>query len=220
MVIEYPPEDRWRNYSIMLRRQLRAALLALTVYPTVILIGVIGVAAYIRTTAGDDVGAFFLTLRNDIELSTIVIIFIGIVVVPVTATLRDRNDWYHFCSEIVRSMDSGNCLSFILAHRTCPKSTLLDEAIQAGSDPGSVLATGTCPQPIVTAFVRAIDEKDLKNRLGTEIQRYQEEMLRQAAAFERAAQPVSVGLAGVAVIWLVARVVVPYMVSRLGTGLV
>jgi type II secretory pathway component PulF len=72
-----------------------------------------------------------------------------------------------------------------------------------------------CPEPFPTVLRQATGEADLPSLLTRRLLAIQDRLIRRAEVRLRLAQPLALATAGVTVMWLVVRVVLPVITHRM-----
>jgi hypothetical protein len=210
--------SEWDEYSRKLIRRIVTALAGICTYPALVILAVGWVTWYIRPENPGDAEIYQRTILGD-ALTVVTILFTSLLpAFGAVFRLKEGHRWYRICDTVVRELERGRTLAGTVQSYNVPETQYLDEALRTGSEPARILSGTSCPDPLVRGFAAATGERDLQARLNVAIREYQEKTMERIGTFERFAQPAAIAVAGGAVLWLVIRLVIPYMIARLDTG--
>jgi hypothetical protein len=212
---------RWRAFTRRRRALIVRGVVESLVYPVAIIVASALLAIVLAPEGADERRALLYTLLSDLAVA------LGFLVVPVALALEALGNgsaerrWLAYWWKIVAELGGGVGLAAALQAVPAPSpdgespSVRLHAKIARGADIATALVSAGCPEPFPTVLRQATGEADLPSLLTRRLLAIQDRLIRRAEVRLRLAQPLALATAGVTVMWLVVRVVLPVITHRM-----
>lgn len=210
----------WNQFERELRREKRRIVATAIPYPALLL--VLAAAGALVLYRAYPLEATTAAMMKDLQWIVPGAVLGAAAALGPVQRWHDTLQWYRTVAALQEQLAKGSGLSRSMAvlSRGAPgrMGHAWHRAVQrqrAGYFPERALEHHGCPRPIVQAFARSTSEEELAHHLGNALCQYSRRTVNQLGEAARFAPSCGVAAAGVVLLWVLIRVVVPVLTSML-----